>query len=121
MAGLLRPTGKARRGQSRGRWWLSPAGISQAAALSPPADVGLVGSCCLCPSDVVFCCLFRLAFWRGSLAQELCPQPLRRGVNGLRTLSSDRQGEGGFGGRRSLGAVWQLLEPLLGKRGLFSH
>lgn len=58
---------------------------------------------------------------RGSLAPERCPQPLRRRVNGLRTLSSDSQGEGGFGEGGGLGAVWQLLEPVLGKRDISSH
>lgn len=62
MAGFLTPAGEAKRGQPRGGWWLSPAGVAQAAAHAPAADVGLVGSCCLCPRDVVFCCLFRLAF-----------------------------------------------------------
>ena len=37
-------------------------------------------------------------------------------MNGLRTLSSDRQGEGGFGEGGGLGAVWELSEPVLGKR-----
>lgn len=92
MVGLLRPPREGKEREVHRPALLSPAGISQAAALSLPDGVGLVSSFCLCLGGVS-CSLFRLEFCcqKGSLAQEPCPGPLRRGVNGLRRLSSDTQ------------------------------
>lgn len=60
--GALETRREGKEGQARGGRLLSPVGISQAAALSRQLVGGLVGSCCLRPGDVDFCCLFRLAF-----------------------------------------------------------
>ena len=47
--GFLRPTGEAKKGQPSGGRWLSPAGVSQAAAHAPAADVGLVTAVAFAP------------------------------------------------------------------------
>lgn len=49
MVGFLRPAGEAKRGQHSGGRWLSPAGVSQAAAHAPAADVGLVAAVASAP------------------------------------------------------------------------